>query len=86
MGKLWWGGEKINGFCMFQQRYVWWKKSQEVWSAPASFPIDVDYLVSDTLEMLRPRMRLCTSLEDASQQVLALQQEYLAKIGEGFAF
>uniref|UniRef100_A0A8C4QU93 MIF4G domain-containing protein n=1 Tax=Eptatretus burgeri TaxID=7764 RepID=A0A8C4QU93_EPTBU len=74
---------KLDCFLVYFQRYVWWKKSQEVWSAPASFPIDVDYLVSDTLEMLRPRMRLCTSLEDASQQVLALQQEYLAKIGLG---
>uniref|UniRef100_UPI00358E2643 regulator of nonsense transcripts 2 isoform X2 n=1 Tax=Myxine glutinosa TaxID=7769 RepID=UPI00358E2643 len=74
---------KLDCFLVYFQRYVWWKKSQEVWNPPATFPIDVAYLVTDTLEMLRPRMRLCSSLEDASQQVLALQQEYLAKIGLG---
>ena len=53
----------------------------EVWSAEHQFPIDIDYMISDTLELLRPKMRLCISLEDSARQVTELEREFLVKLG-----
>lgn len=54
----------------------------EVWSAEHQFPIDIDYMISDTLELLRPKMRLCISLEDSARQVTELEREFLVKLGK----
>ncbi|KAL0962718.1 hypothetical protein UPYG_G00344410 [Umbra pygmaea] len=72
---------KLDCFLIYFQRYIWWKKSLEVWSKDHPFPIDIDYMISDTLELLRPKMRLCTSLEESSRQVTELEREFLVKLG-----
>ncbi|XP_052347758.1 regulator of nonsense transcripts 2-like isoform X1 [Oncorhynchus keta] len=72
---------KLDCFLIYFQRYIWWKKSVEVWSAEHQFPIDIDYMISDTLELLRPKMRLCISLEDSARQVTELEREFLVKLG-----
>lgn len=66
---------------MCLQRYIWWKKSIEVWTRDHPFPIDIDYMISDTLELLRPKMRFSCSLEDATKQVADLEREVLVKLG-----
>lgn len=66
---------------MRAQRYIWWKKSVETWSKEHPFPIDIDYMISDTLELLRPKMRISGSLEDAAKQVADLEREVLVKLG-----
>ncbi len=66
---------------MFLQRYIWWKKSLDVWTKDHPFPIDIDYMISDTLELLRPKMRLSCSLEEATKQVTDLEREVLVKLG-----
>uniref|UniRef100_G3N7W5 Regulator of nonsense transcripts 2 n=1 Tax=Gasterosteus aculeatus aculeatus TaxID=481459 RepID=G3N7W5_GASAC len=48
---------KLDCFLFYFQRYIWWKKSTEVWTKDHPFPIDIDYMISDTLELLRPKMR-----------------------------
>lgn len=63
------------------QRYIWWKKSIDVWTKEHPFPIDIDYMISDTLELLRPKMRFSSSLEDAAKQVVELEREVLVKLG-----
>lgn len=63
------------------QRYIWWKKSIDVWTKDHPFPIDIDYMISDTLELLRPKMRLSCSLEEATKQVTDLEREVLVKLG-----
>lgn len=63
------------------QRYIWWKKSVDVWTRDHPFPIDIDYMISDTLELLRPKMRLSCSLDDATKQVTDLERELLVKLG-----
>ncbi|XP_036110485.1 regulator of nonsense transcripts 2 isoform X5 [Molossus molossus] len=63
------------------ERYVWWKKSLEVWTKDHPFPIDIDYMISDTLELLRPKIKLCNSLEESIRQVHDLEQEFLIKLG-----
>uniref|UniRef100_A0A674EYD0 Regulator of nonsense transcripts 2 n=1 Tax=Salmo trutta TaxID=8032 RepID=A0A674EYD0_SALTR len=61
---------------------IYFQKSVEVWSAEHQFPIDIDYMISDTLELLRPKMRLCISLEDSARQVTELEREFLVKLGK----
>uniref|UniRef100_A0A8C5ZQG5 UPF2 regulator of nonsense mediated mRNA decay n=1 Tax=Marmota marmota marmota TaxID=9994 RepID=A0A8C5ZQG5_MARMA len=63
------------------ERYVWWKKSLEVWTKDHPFPIDIDYMISDTLELLRPKIKLCNSLEESIRQVHDLEREFLIKLG-----
>ncbi|KAL4658453.1 regulator of nonsense transcripts 2 isoform X1 [Arapaima gigas] len=72
---------KLDCFLIYFQRYIWWKKSLDVWTKEHPFPIDIDYMISDTLELLRPKARLCGSLEEAVQQVTELEREVLVKLG-----
>ncbi|KAG2459907.1 regulator of nonsense transcripts 2 isoform X1 [Polypterus senegalus] len=72
---------KLDCFLIYFQRYIWWKKSLDVWTKDHPFPIDIDYMISDTLELLRPKMKLCCSLEDAVRQVAELEREFLVKLG-----
>ncbi|XP_062850136.1 regulator of nonsense transcripts 2 isoform X2 [Trichomycterus rosablanca] len=72
---------KLDCFLIYFQRYIWWKKSIEVWTKEHPFPIDIDYMISDMLDLLRPKMQLCSSLEEASRQVTELEREVLNKLG-----
>ncbi|XP_033470781.2 regulator of nonsense transcripts 2 isoform X2 [Epinephelus lanceolatus] len=72
---------KLDCFLIYFQRYIWWKKSIDVWTKDHPFPIDIDYMISDTLELLRPKMRLSCSLEEATKQVADLEREVLVKLG-----
>lgn len=71
--------------CVCLQRYIWWKKSIDVWTKDHPFPIDIDYMISDTLELLRPKMRLSCSLEEATKQVADLEREVLVKLGRSMS-
>ncbi|XP_017341091.1 regulator of nonsense transcripts 2 isoform X1 [Ictalurus punctatus] len=73
--------KKLDCFLIYFQRYIWWKKSLEVWTKDHQFPIDIDYMISDMLDLLRPKMHLCCSLEEACQQVAELEREVLSKLG-----
>uniref|UniRef100_A0A3Q4AUP3 Regulator of nonsense transcripts 2 n=1 Tax=Mola mola TaxID=94237 RepID=A0A3Q4AUP3_MOLML len=72
---------KLDCFLIYFQRYIWWKKSLDVWTKDHPFPIDIDYMISDTLELLRPKMRFSCSLEEATKQVADLEREVLVKLG-----
>ncbi|XP_028810620.1 regulator of nonsense transcripts 2 [Denticeps clupeoides] len=72
---------KLDCFLIYFQRYIWWKKSLDVWTKDHPFPIDIDYMISDTLELLRPKMRLSSSLDEASRQVTELEREFIIKLG-----
>uniref|UniRef100_A0A673AEY5 Regulator of nonsense transcripts 2 n=1 Tax=Sphaeramia orbicularis TaxID=375764 RepID=A0A673AEY5_9TELE len=72
---------KLDCFLIYFQRYIWWKKSIDVWTKDHPFPIDIDYMISDTLELLRPKMRLSCSLDEATKQVADLEREVLVKLG-----
>jgi len=39
-------------------------------------------MISDTLELLRPKIKLCNSLEEAIRQVQDLEREFLIKLGK----
>ncbi|XP_048010814.1 regulator of nonsense transcripts 2 [Chanodichthys erythropterus] len=73
--------KKLDCFLIYFQRYIWWKKSVDVWTKDQPFPIDIEYMITDTLELLRPKMKLCSSLEDACAHVTQLEREFLVKLG-----
>ncbi|XP_051911526.1 regulator of nonsense transcripts 2 [Hippocampus zosterae] len=73
--------KKLDCFLIYFQRYIWWKKSVDAWSKEHPFPIDIDYMISDTLELLRPKMRISSSMEEAGRLVLDLEREVLVKLG-----
>lgn len=73
--------KKLDCLLIYFQRYVWWKKSLDVWTKDQPFPIDIEYMITDTLEMLRPKMKLCSSLDEACAQVTQLEREFLVKLG-----
>uniref|UniRef100_A0A673NBE2 Regulator of nonsense transcripts 2 n=1 Tax=Sinocyclocheilus rhinocerous TaxID=307959 RepID=A0A673NBE2_9TELE len=73
--------KKLDCFLIYFQRYVWWKKSLDVWTKDQPFPIDIEYMITDTLELLRPKMKLCSSLDEACAQVTQLEREFLVKLG-----
>ncbi len=54
----------------------------DVWTKDQPFPIDIEYMITDTLEMLRPKMKLCSSLDEACAQVTQLEREFLVKLGK----
>ncbi|XP_018108217.1 regulator of nonsense transcripts 2 isoform X2 [Xenopus laevis] len=72
---------KLDCFLVYFQRYVWWKKSLDVWTKDHPFPIDIDYMITDTLELLRPKTKLCASLNESVRQVQDLEREFLTKLG-----
>ncbi|XP_051746053.1 regulator of nonsense transcripts 2 [Ctenopharyngodon idella] len=73
--------KKLDCFLIYFQRYIWWKKSVDVWTKDQPFPIDIEYMITDTLELLRPKMKLCSSLEEACAHVTQLEREFLVKLG-----
>ncbi|XP_050963581.1 regulator of nonsense transcripts 2 [Labeo rohita] len=73
--------KKLDCFLIYFQRYIWWKKSLDVWTKDQPFPIDIEYMITDTLELLRPKMKLCSSLDEACAQVTQLEREFLVKLG-----
>uniref|UniRef100_H2Z6M2 MIF4G domain-containing protein n=1 Tax=Ciona savignyi TaxID=51511 RepID=H2Z6M2_CIOSA len=62
------------------QRYIWFKKSLPFWAAPSRFPVEVDYLVQDTLEPLRPKLKLAASFSEAVEAVTDVEREMFAKL------
>nr|CAB3267522.1 regulator of nonsense transcripts 2-like [Phallusia mammillata] len=84
---------RLDYFIAYFQRYIWLKRSLPYWSLPVSsddensdsentsrFPIEVDYLVQDTLEPLRPKLQFAASFQEAANSVAGVEKEMFAKI------
>ncbi|CAG8561233.1 3829_t:CDS:10, partial [Paraglomus brasilianum] len=52
--------ERLDDFLMFFQMYI---------LAKEKLPKDIDFMFTDTLEMLRPNMTMCKTYEEAAEQV-----------------
>jgi len=63
------------------QRYFWFKKKHAIWTDEHPFPRDVEYLLYDTLEQLRPKTHMPSSWDEASQAADALDKEFASKLG-----
>ncbi|KAL3204690.1 hypothetical protein MRX96_011670 [Rhipicephalus microplus] len=74
--------KKLDCFLVFFQQYYWQKKSSDTYGEENLFPVTVDYLVKDTLLPLRPKMKLCESVEEATAAVEELMSELKPKLSE----
>jgi regulator of nonsense transcripts 2 len=58
------------------------KRSSSIWNESRPFPKDMDYLITDTLEAVRPKLQLAQSYEEAQEAANKLDAEFRAKLGE----
>ena len=66
------------------QRYFWFKKNGAVWTPERPFPVDIEYLLRDTIENLRPKLHICENYEEALKEAEELDNEFKAKLGITF--
>ena len=57
------------------------KKADPIWHEGHPYPRDVDYMVTDTLESLRPKLTVFTNLEEAMESLNKLNKEHKEQIG-----
>lgn len=53
-----------------------------MFDAEHPFPIDIENLMNETLEIVRPRLVQCKSYNEACEACEKLEAEYKAKIGK----
>ena len=64
------------------QAYILKKKTSPAWNEKHPFPKDVDYMIADTFEFLRPKLKVFTTMEEAISAVESLNKDYQEQIGE----
>merc|ERR1719239_46345 len=72
--------KKLDCFLVYFQRYYWFKRSHPIFTGENRFPIDVENLMNETLEIVRPRMVQFKSLQEANDAAEQLEAEFRAKI------
>ncbi|XP_060600449.1 regulator of nonsense transcripts 2-like, partial [Ruditapes philippinarum] len=72
--------KKLDCFLVYFQRYYWYKKHCPIWNETRPFPIDVENLMQDTLEAVRPKLKMFTSFEEACKACDDLENEFKPKI------
>ncbi|XP_030827970.1 regulator of nonsense transcripts 2 [Strongylocentrotus purpuratus] len=72
--------KKLDCFLVYFQQYILYKRSLAYWSADNHpFPMDVDNAISDSIEVLRPKIKLFSSLEEATKEVEQLEKDQMQK-------
>jgi len=74
--------KKLDCFLVYFQRYYWFKRSLSVWSDECPFPIEVEYLMKDTVEALRPKLILHDNYEQASESADKLDSDFREKLSK----
>ncbi|GIY54489.1 regulator of nonsense transcripts 2 [Caerostris extrusa] len=74
--------KKLDYFLIFFQRYYWLKRSSPVFTSEFPFPVYDRYMVEDTIANLRPRLKVCESMEAAEKAVLVAMEELKPKYEE----
>lgn len=72
--------KKLDCFLAYFQRYYWFKRSNPIYTEARPFPVDVENLMIDTMECIRPKMRLHPNYEEACKAVEELENEYKQKV------
>lgn len=70
---------------LFSQLYIWQKKESGSWTEDCQFPREVDFMVIDTIESMRPKLKLYSSLQEAQDAATELSKEYEDKISKFLA-
>ncbi|XP_059153524.1 regulator of nonsense transcripts 2-like isoform X2 [Physella acuta] len=72
--------KKLDCFLVYFQRYYWFKKSNPVFDEQHPFPIDIENLMNETIEIVRPKLVQYKSYQEACDAAEKLEVEYKAKI------
>lgn len=73
--------KKLDCFLIYFQRYYWFKRSNAIWvEETRPFPIDIRNLVQDTLEAVRPKLKLSENFEEALKACEDLENEYKPRV------
>lgn len=73
--------KKLDCFLLYFQRYYLFKQSLPVFTTEGRpFPMDIKNLMRETLEMVRPRLTMFKTYEEACEAATQLENEYKAKI------
>eukprot|EP00795_Rhopilema_esculentum_P002036 gene2037-17601_t len=72
--------KKLDYFLVYFQCYIWRKKQSGLWNEKCPFPRDLDYMVSDTFESLRPKISMHATAEDAYKAAEEIEKECQEKI------
>lgn len=72
--------KKLDCFLAYFQRYYWFKRSNPIYTEARPFPVDVENLMIDTMECIRPKMRLHPNYQEACKAVEELENEYKQKV------
>jgi regulator of nonsense transcripts 2 len=75
--------KKLDYFFAYFQRYYWRKREHPIWAElENAFPVVIINVVSETLPALRPKLKLCASLDEANEAVDKIEKDVLASISE----
>ncbi|XP_061195542.1 regulator of nonsense transcripts 2-like [Saccostrea echinata] len=72
--------KKLDCFLAYFQRYYWFKRSSTIYMESRPFPVDVENLMIDTMECVRPKLKLQQNYEEACKAVEDLENEYKQKV------
>ena len=73
--------KKLDCYLKYLLRYYWFKKSWLHWDANARpFPVDVEYMMQDAVESLKPKYKMPTSFEEACENVATMEEELRKKV------
>ena len=71
--------KKLDAFLQYFLRYFFWKK-ELYFLAGQEFPLGMDHLVRDTIESLRPKLKMPVTLEECLAQVEKIEIEAMQKL------
>ncbi|GFS94914.1 regulator of nonsense transcripts 2 [Nephila pilipes] len=73
---------KLDYFLIFFQRYYWHKRSADIYTDNFPFPVYVNFMMTDTISCLRPKLKLYQNLEEAEKAVMNAVEELKPKYME----
>lgn len=73
--------KKLDCYLKYLLRYYWFKKSWVEWDSQVRpFPIDVEYMMQDTIDNLKPKYKMPGLLEEACENVMKMEEELRRKV------
>jgi regulator of nonsense transcripts 2 len=72
--------KKLDCFLIYFQRYYWFKKQNPIWNENRPFPMDIEYMVEDTVEGVRPKWKMADTYQQALEEAQKLDEEFRAKL------
>uniref|UniRef100_A0A1I8IW96 MIF4G domain-containing protein n=1 Tax=Macrostomum lignano TaxID=282301 RepID=A0A1I8IW96_9PLAT len=73
--------KRLDAYLLYLQQYYWSKRRQLVWSSEdRPFPLDIEYLYTETVDSLRPKFKHANNFQEARLLVDKQEKAFLAKL------